>query len=176
MAFFVFMICLFSGVISGVVYDVLFIARCILCGTDRDNYTVKDKIFIAAEDILYCLVFAAGFIFLSVTFGFESFRPYMFIGCVLGALMYLKSFHVIVAFFVNKVYNSIAVKLNKRPAKEKKSGRAKAQPHGGGNHHKRNTSGGNSRNSRRLSDSGARYGGKKKKRVYRGNRKNKATD
>ena len=75
------------GIISGVVYDVLYIARAVLCGVDKSAYTVKDKIFIIAADVLYCLVFAAGFIFTSVMFDFEGFRLYMLIGCVLGALI-----------------------------------------------------------------------------------------
>ena len=86
MAFFIFMVCLLCGILSGVVYDVLYIARCVLCGVDKQSYTVKDKIFIIAADILYCAVFAAGFIFISVMFDFYEIRAYMLIGCLLGCL------------------------------------------------------------------------------------------
>ena len=110
MRFFIFIVCLFCGIISGILYDVLFVARVFLCGADKRVYTVKDRIFIIAADILYCLTFAAGYIFTSVTFDFEGFRLYMLIGCGLGALLYLKSFHVIVAFSVKKVYNKITLK------------------------------------------------------------------
>lgn len=126
MQFFVFMTCMFCGILSGAVYDVLFIARTVLCGVDKSAYTAKDKIFIIAADLLYCLVFAAGFIFTSVMFDFEGLRLYMLIGCVLGALIYLKSFHLIVAFFCKKVYNKITER------KEKSGGRTKASTHGGG--------------------------------------------
>lgn len=107
MQIFIFITCLFTGIVSGVVYDVLYIARCVLCGPYMAAYTVKDKIFLVVCDLVYCAVLAAGFIFMSVMFGFGSFRLYMFIGCILGALVYLKSFHIIVAFFAKRVYNKI---------------------------------------------------------------------
>lgn len=133
MQFFIFMTCLFCGIVSGVVYDVLYIARTVLCGADKPAYTLKDKIFVIAADILYCLVFAAGFIFTSVMFDFEGLRLYMLIGCFLGALIYLKSFHLIVAFFCKKVYNKIT------EIKEKHGGRTKAVPDGGGDNCQRNS-------------------------------------
>ena len=132
------MVCLLCGIVSGVVYDVLYIARTVLCGVDKSVYTVKDKIFIIAADILYCLVFAAGFIFTSVMFDFEGLRLYMLIGCLLGALIYLKSFHLIVAFFSKKVYNSIT------NLKEKNGGRTKAVQNGGGDNRQCDTVSGNS--------------------------------
>ncbi|MDE7083554.1 MAG: spore cortex biosynthesis protein YabQ [Clostridia bacterium] len=138
MQFFIFMVCLLCGIVSGVVYDVLFVARTVLCGVDKSVYTVKDKIFIIAADILYCLVFAAGFIFTSVMFDFEGLRLYMLIGCLLGALIYLKSFHLIVAFLCKKVYNGIT-KL-----KEKNGGRTKADTNGCGDNRQRDTVGGDS--------------------------------
>lgn len=157
MQFFIFMICLFCGVLSGVVYDVLYVARCALCGIDKHSYTVKDKIFIAAADILYCAVFAAGFVFTSVMFDFYAIRAYMLLGCVLGALIYLKSFHVIVAFCVKKVYNKINL------CKENAVERTKAQPHGGGNNRKRNTVNRHTRRRRHLSVGGNVAGKKQTK-------------
>ena len=112
MSVFIFITCAMCGVISGIVYDVLYIARCAVCGIHKQAYTVKDKIFTAACDILYCLTFAAMFIFISVMFGFDGFRLYMLLGCICGAALYLKSFHVFVAFFVKKVYNKITYKKN----------------------------------------------------------------
>lgn len=114
MQFYIFLICLFCGVISGVVYDVLYVARSLLCGVNCEVYTVKDKIFTIICDILYCLVFAAGFIFVSVMFDFENLRFYMLLGCALGAFIYLKSFHIIVAFFVNKAYNIFITKRSSK--------------------------------------------------------------
>ena len=145
MRFFIFIVCLFCGIISGILYDVLFVARVFLCGADKRVYTVKDRIFIIAADILYCLTFAAGYIFTSVTFDFEGFRLYMLIGCGLGALLYLKSFQVIVAFSVKKVYNKLNLYL------EKKGGRSEEKPHRRGDNGKRNTFNNNSRRRDNLS-------------------------
>lgn len=147
MQIFIFITCLFCGILSGTVYDVLYIARCVLCGINAQNYTVKDKIFIFAADIIYFLVFAAGFIFISTMFGFTSLRLYMLIGCGLGALLYLKSFHQIVAFFAKKVYNKIA----NSPKKVRKSERRKEKPRRSGSNRRRRVARSNIRSSDNLS-------------------------
>lgn len=110
MSIFIFITCACCGIVSGVVYDILYIARCAVCGINKQVYTVKDKIFTVACDILYCLVFAAAFVFLSVMFDFNGLRLYMLLGGLLGIVLYLKSFHIIVAFCVKKVYNKITDK------------------------------------------------------------------
>ncbi|MDE6585777.1 MAG: spore cortex biosynthesis protein YabQ [Clostridia bacterium] len=170
MRFFIFMICLFVGIVSGVVYDVLYVARVCLCGVDKKVYTVKDRVFIAAADILYCLVFAAGFIFTSVMFDFEGLRLYMLAGCLIGALLYLKSFHLIVAFSAKKVYNKVSKYT------ESKSGRTKEKPHRRGNHGKRNNLSDNSGKRSHLSAGGNSRRVKKARRIKSGNRKNAADD
>lgn len=120
MAIFVFITCTCLGVVSGIVYDILYIARCAVCGIRKEAYTVKDRIFTASCDILYCLIFAAGFVFVSVMFDFDELRLYMLLACFIGAFLYLKSFHVIVAFSVKKVYNKISLSLNESKRKRKK--------------------------------------------------------
>lgn len=152
MRFYIFLICLFCGVLSGVVYDVFYIARAICCGVDKQKYTVKDKIFIIITDFLYCIAFAAGFIFASVLFDFENLRLYMLLGCALGAFVYLKSFHLIVAFFVKAVYNKfILIRKEKgNKAKENAVGRAKEKPPRRGSHGKRDNFNGNSRRRNNL--------------------------
>lgn len=110
MSIFIFITCACCGIVSGVVYDILYIARCAVCGINKQVYTVKDKIFTVACDILYCLVFAAAFVFLSVMFDFNGLRLYMLLGGLLGIVLYLKSFHIFVAFCVKKVYNKITDK------------------------------------------------------------------
>lgn len=163
MQFFIFLTCLFCGVISGTVYDVLYVARCIVCGMDKTEYTAKDKIFIIISDLLYCLVFAAGFIFVSVMFDFTSLRLYMLLGCILGALIYLKSFHTIVAFFTKKVYNTVSVKIQKR--KSESSGRTKEKPHSRRVNGKRSNTVSNSRRRADLHNVGNRDKGKIRKRT-----------
>lgn len=145
MAFFIFIICMFCGILSGTVYDVFYVARAVCCGIDKQRYTVKDKIFIIISDLLYCITFAVGFIFTAVMFDFENLRFYMLLGCVLGAIVYLKSIHLIVAFFVKKVYNAYSIH------KEKKVGRTKEKPSGGSRHGKRYHINGNSRRGNNLS-------------------------
>ncbi len=107
MQLFIFLMCALCGVCSGVVYDVLYVARVFVCGTNKVNYTLKDKIFTCVCDLIYFTVFAAMFIFLSVCFEFYEIRAYMLAGNVLGAIIYLKSFHIIIAFLIKKVYNII---------------------------------------------------------------------
>lgn len=107
MQIFISLCCLLCGVASGVVYDLLYVIRCFICGVNTSLYTVKDKIFLVFCDLLYALVLTAGYIFMSVLFGFENLRLYMPVCCIAGAFIYLKSFHIIVAFFTDKVYNGL---------------------------------------------------------------------
>lgn len=108
MQVFIFLTCALCGVLSGVVYDVLYIARVFVCGTNRAKYTVKDKIFICLCDIIYFLALSAAFVFISLCFEFYAIRLYMIVGCALGSLIYLKSIHLIIAYFVNMLYNKVA--------------------------------------------------------------------
>ena len=107
---FYFITCTCLGILSGIVYDILYIARCIVCGVHKQAYSVKDRIFTIVCDLIYCLVLSASYIFISVVFGFGNIRLFMIVGCILGAILYLKSFHLFVAFFVNKIYNKIKLK------------------------------------------------------------------
>ncbi len=130
MQVFIFLMCALCGVSSGIVYDVLYIARVFVCGTDKAGYTVKDKIFTCLCDLIYFGALSAMFIFVSVCFEFNTIRLYMLIGCALGALIYLKSLHLIIAFFIKKAYNSLVkVKL----PRGKRNGRRKTQQSSGGN-------------------------------------------
>lgn len=110
MQIFIFLVCALCGVVSGVVYDVLYVARCIVCGVNGKKYTVKDKIFTFLCDVIYFIVFALMFIFTSVLFEFYQIRLFMLLGALFGAFIYIKSLHIIVAFFVKKVYNIINTK------------------------------------------------------------------
>lgn len=107
MRLFIFISCLSCGILSGIVYDILYVIRCGVCGVQFKVYTTKDKIFTAICDIIYFVIFAGAYIFLSVIFEFEQIRFYMLLGCGIGIILYLKSFHVIVAFFVKKIYNNL---------------------------------------------------------------------
>lgn len=112
------------GVLSGVVYEILYIARVFVCGVNKRAYTVKDKIFTCICDILYFAVFAGMFVFTSITFEFYSLRLYMLVGCALGAIIYLKSLHVIIAICIKRVYNDVYMR---KKVKESTNERRKAQ-------------------------------------------------
>lgn len=129
MQIFIFMTCMLCGVLSGIIYDVLYIARTFVCGVDKKKYTIKDKIFTVICDLLYFAVFAAMFIFVSVCFEFYQIRLYMLLGSALGAIIYLKSLHLIIAFFIKKVYNKIN---NTKNLRRKRNERRKAQQNSGG--------------------------------------------
>ena len=99
---FILLTCILCGAASGILYDVLYVARVIVCGADKQNYTVKDKIFTFFCDLIYFVVFALTFIYMCVCFDFFEFRLYMFIGLAFGALIYLKSLHLAIAFLIKK--------------------------------------------------------------------------
>jgi hypothetical protein len=112
MQVFIFLISCLCGVLSGVVYDVFYIARQFVCGVNVAVYTIKDKIFIAVCDILYFIIFAVMFVFTSILFDFYQIRLYMLVGAAFGALLYLKSIHLFLAFLIQRVYNK--AKKNER--------------------------------------------------------------
>lgn len=90
-----FFVCVASGAISGVVYDLFYVIKRFISG----------KITEISLDILFFILFAGIYIFTSVLFGLPEFRFFMFIGCLLGLLLYLKSFHIMLDFFINMLYN-----------------------------------------------------------------------
>ncbi len=104
---FILLTCILCGVASGVLYDVLYIARTIVCGVDKQKYTVKDKIFTFFCDLIYFAVFALAFVYMCVCFDFYTLRLFMLIGAALGVLIYLKSLHLCIDFLIKRVYNSI---------------------------------------------------------------------
>lgn len=107
---FIFLVSIYAGLASGVIYDIFFVIKK-FCG---------GRVFDVVLDILFFIVFAAIYIFISFLFEFPAFRFYMFFGAQLGLLMYIKSFHILFANAAKKIYN----KLNRE--RRKKGGRRKA--------------------------------------------------
>lgn len=134
MQFFIFLICLCCGVVSGVFYDVLYIARSLIflrasrrssaktdkvakmnkaaksvkaAKTDKAEDTVKAAETVAAAvcDLLTFAFLSALYVLASVLFDFPDARFYMFLACFCGFLLYIKSFHILVAFLKKKLYN-----------------------------------------------------------------------
>ena len=100
---FIFLVCVLVGVASGVVYELFYILRK-LCGD------VAGIVF----DVLFFLAFAAMSVFAAVLFSFPDFRVYMYLGNVLGLILYLKSVHRIVAFLLKLCYNKARKGIKRR--------------------------------------------------------------
>ncbi|MGN1104489.1 MAG: spore cortex biosynthesis protein YabQ [Candidatus Coproplasma sp.] len=127
---FILLTCILCGAVSGIIYDVLYIARVIVCGVDKQKYTVKDKIFTFFCDLIYFAVFALVFVYMCVCFDFYSLRLFMLAGLALGVLIYLKSLHSAIAFLIKKVYNNLNKHIRRKGVSNE--GR-KAQQDSGGN-------------------------------------------
>ena len=100
----VFLLCVLCGLVGGALYDVLFCAA----------YPFKKRAVKIGADVLFCVLFAGLYLVVSVHFRMPPLRLYSFLGCVAGFFLYWKSFHKIVAFFAEKVYNSYIKQLRKR--------------------------------------------------------------
>ena len=92
---FVFLVCLLLGVLGGIFYDIFYIPRSL--------YRRQWLRYLC--DALFCLCFGLFYGFMSVALALPSLRSFHVLGCVFGLLLYLKSFHKIVAFFTEKLYN-----------------------------------------------------------------------
>ena len=101
----IFLICLACGVASGPIYDVLYAVRT-LFGFRFPG--APSRAVTAVCDVLYFLALAAMFVCCSAAFAFPGVRAYMLASRLPGIVLYVKSLHLIVAFFVNKLYNRLA--------------------------------------------------------------------
>ena len=104
---FVFFACTACGIVSGVLYDVIFCAL----------YPIRARWVHIVTDMFFFVLFAGLYLFVSVMFSLPSFRLYMLCACFIGFFLYLKSFHKIVAFFMEKIYNGYG---RKRKQKEER--------------------------------------------------------
>ena len=110
----VFILCIGVGFACGVIYEVFCFLR--LCFGVRGN---KRKNIGIALDICMCLAWTAWAVFCSYVFAFPSFRVYMWIGYLVGGIIYLKTMHKIIAFFEIMWYNGIKKLINKARNQEK---------------------------------------------------------
>ena len=94
---FILFACMFSGVISGTVYEPFYLLRKFI------NNRVAKIIF----DVLFFALFSIIFVAISVIFNFPKIRFFMFIGAFCGLFLYLITLHRIVAFLFEKLYNII---------------------------------------------------------------------
>lgn len=108
----IFLICLACGVLSGAVYDFLYIIRRAVSGAPSQKLKKREFICTAVCDLMYVLALSAIFVAASVYFCFPDVRLYMFAAVLVGALLYIKSFHIMVAFLINKLYNRTSKGVN----------------------------------------------------------------
>ncbi|MBQ9081131.1 MAG: hypothetical protein IJY26_00655 [Clostridia bacterium] len=92
---YVFFSCVLSGVVAGVAYDILYLVK----------KWARNRAVRIALDVFFFVLFSGIYVFVSVMFSLPSFRLYMFLGCLVGLLLYLKSMHRILDFFVKRLYN-----------------------------------------------------------------------
>ena len=102
---FIFLICVLAGVVCGPLYEAAYFVRRFA----RDN-----RIVVVSLDVVFFLAFAAVSVFTAVLFSFPDFRVYMYIGNLLGLILYLKSVHRIVAFLFQLCYNRIRKVVKRR--------------------------------------------------------------
>lgn len=100
---YIFFVCVLCGAIGGILYDVF----------DGVQAPFHSRILKIIAQFCFCAVFVLFYIYISVWLGLPDFRAYMFLGCFVGFLLYLKSFHEIVAFFAQRSYNEIKRLLRK---------------------------------------------------------------
>ena len=102
--FVTFLLCVAVGFCGGVLYEFFaFIAK--LLGRGRGR-----KITFFACDTAFFVAFAVFSVFAAVVLRFPAFRVYMWLGYLLGGIIYLKSLRRIVAFLENVCYNVVQQK------------------------------------------------------------------
>ncbi len=102
--FFVFLSCVAFGVIMGVLYS----------GVIALKRLVKIKWICVLLDVLYFCVISIFFLIYSFWQEYPSIRGYMPLGALLGVYLYLKSFHIMLAKIIKRLYNVIGSKITKR--------------------------------------------------------------
>ncbi len=98
--FYAFLVCILTGAAGGALYDLISLIP----------IPKKPRFFRIVADGLFCLLFAAVYLLVSLAAELPSLRFYTFLGCVVGFALYLKSLHKFLAFITKKLYN----KYNKR--------------------------------------------------------------
>ncbi len=95
--FYIVLVCASCGAAGGIAYDFFYLVRRFFPSRATDIVC----------DVAFFLVFAGIYLFVSLLFALPDFRIYMFLACLAGLILYLKSWHGIVAFFAEKVYNKV---------------------------------------------------------------------
>lgn len=95
--FYVALVCAACGAASGLAYDFFYLIRRFFPSRATDVIC----------DVSFFLAFSAVYLYVSLLFGLPDLRVYMFLSCLVGLILYLKSWHGLVAFFSEKIYNKV---------------------------------------------------------------------
>ena len=109
-----FLLSVVIGLVGGLLYELFAIVRFLFrrnCG--------KGKILGIVIDVIFCISFAILGIFLSFHLHFPDFRVYMWIGWLLGGVIYSRILHKMVAFCKKVCYNVLVKIVAKAKSKEK---------------------------------------------------------
>ena len=101
--FFVFIACVAFGGVCGILFS----------AAGALKFFVKNKIVKNLFDFITFLLVCFLYFIFAYKMRFPNFRFYMVLGVFLGIFMYIKSFHIILAKFVKKMYNVIIIKREK---------------------------------------------------------------
>ena len=101
--FYVFLACVSIGSTCGILYSIFYLIK----------YFVKINVIKILLDVLFYV--ASFFIFLMCGYKlyFPSLRVFMLLGFFIGLVVYIKSFNIILAKIVKKLYNKIKIKCKK---------------------------------------------------------------
>ena len=111
--FALFCICIGAGFVFGIVYEPISILRSVFKRSKWIGITL---------DILFFIALALWYTGAIYLFQFPSFRLYYWLGFLVGGIIYLKSLHIILAFFKKICYNKF-VKIAKKLKNRKKIGK-----------------------------------------------------
>ena len=109
-----FLLSVATGFVGGSLYELFAFLR-LLLGCERG----KRKMIGVGLDVTFFLLFTTTCIYASYLFHFPTFRVYMWVGWLIGGILYSKTLRRIVAFFEKVCYNILAKLVKKSKSTEK---------------------------------------------------------
>ena len=117
---FVFIACVAFGGVSGIIYSFAYILK----------YPIKNKWLKILPDVVVSMPIAIAFVIYAHGLNFPNVREYMVIGVFLGLFLYFKSFHILLANCIEKIYNIYKQKRIKRKNDRRKNKKINSRRHG----------------------------------------------
>lgn len=123
-----FIVCVFSGITAGFFYEILsFLFKFALRDKASENSsksTSKNEIIaktvVAIKQVIFFVISAFYFKYVTFLYYFPSVRAFMFIGFFIGLFCFSKSLHKAIAIFsdvlynkLTKLFNAVSVRLKK---------------------------------------------------------------